>query len=77
MVDPNNLLNRLDEAPGGALTEDELEALLLWARDDMRQVEQIVEACGLDMGRLHDGGIRPPADADSARRQTGQVFKTM
>lgn len=53
MIDPTHLLNRLDEAPGGALTEDELEALLLWAREDMRQVEQIVDACGLDMGRLH------------------------
>jgi tetratricopeptide (TPR) repeat protein len=53
MIDPTHLLNRLDEAPGGALTEDELEALLLWAREDKRQVEQIVEACGLDMGRLH------------------------
>ena len=52
MVDTRHLLNRLDETPGGPVTEDELECLMLWARDDHRQVAQIVSACQLDMARL-------------------------
>ncbi len=53
MIDVPHLLNRLDESPGGPVTADEVDALMLWVREDRRQVEQIVEACGLDMARLH------------------------
>jgi hypothetical protein len=52
MIDVSHLLARLDESPGGPVTADEVDALMLWVREDHRQVEQIVEACGLDMARL-------------------------
>lgn len=52
MLDLPHLLARLDESPGGPVSADEVDALLLWVREDHRQVEQIVEACSLDMARL-------------------------
>ena len=53
MVEYPQLLARLDEVPGGRVSEEEIHALSFTARGDKRQVDQLVEAFSLSTVRLH------------------------